>query len=344
MKTGSDAQGESASADSVSQRGLIRTLQDRIDSVLEPLLRGHSRCALVEFPNYPNVGDNAIWLGEVSYLRSKGIRIAYRADTRWYSRNHLAEKLGSGVILLQGGGNFGDLYAESQRLREEIIATFPNNRIILLPQTMYFRDRANLEKARAIFDSHPDLNILVRERRSLDLVRNEFRTRSLLCPDMAFLLGALPYRRAPDIDVLWLWRNDQESAGWAPVGQHVVRADWVEGSATVPHHKFELLDRLLSRYPRHLRFLIGALPWFYNALARRRLAYGCRMLTRARTVITDRLHGHILSLLLGIPHVLLDNNYGKVRSFYETWTKGSELVFWADSPDEAIEKSKLLRA
>jgi pyruvyl transferase EpsO len=60
------------------------------------------------------------------------------------------------------------------------------------------------------------------------------------------------------------------------------------------------------------------------------------MLGAAACVVTDRLHGHILSVLLGIPHVVLDNSYGKVRSFYETWTAQSDLVDWADSPAEAV--------
>jgi pyruvyl transferase EpsO len=73
----------------------------------------------------------------------------------------------------------------------------------------------------------------------------------------------------------------------------------------------------------------------YNQVARLRLSQGCRTLAAARCVVTDRLHGHILSVLLGIPHVVLDNNYGKVRSFYDTWTKGCDLVDWAESPADA---------
>lgn len=40
-----------------------------------------------------------------------------------------------------------------------------------------------------------------------------------------------------------------------------------------------------------------------------------------RLIITNRLHGHILCILLGIPHILLSNSYYKNESFYETWTQ-----------------------
>ena len=38
-------------------------------------------------------------------------------------------------------------------------------------------------------------------------------------------------------------------------------------------------------------------------------------------MVTDRLHGHILSLLLDLPNALVDNSYGKVRNFVDLWTK-----------------------
>lgn len=40
--------------------------------------------------------------------------------------------------------------------------------------------------------------------------------------------------------------------------------------------------------------------------------------------------------MLGIPHVVLDNSYGKVRSFYETWTRDAPIVRWADTAAEAV--------
>ena len=39
-----------------------------------------------------------------------------------------------------------------------------------------------------------------------------------------------------------------------------------------------------------------------------------------RLIITNRLHGHILCVLMGIPHVFLANSYHKNESFYQTWT------------------------
>ena len=59
------------------------------------------------------------------------------------------------------------------------------------------------------------------------------------------------------------------------------------------------------------------------------------MLQSARVVVTDRLHGHVLSLLLDIPHVVIGDRNGKLRRFIDTWTSSSTLLHWADSADEA---------
>jgi pyruvyl transferase EpsO len=59
-------------------------------------------------------------------------------------------------------------------------------------------------------------------------------------------------------------------------------------------------------------------------------------------VVTDRLHGHILSVLLGIPNVLMDNSYGKNQSFYATWTQDLDLVRWAKKGDDPLQLARSL--
>ena len=41
-----------------------------------------------------------------------------------------------------------------QKIREEMVTHFPNNRIIVLPQTAYFKHEENLQKSAALFRSH----------------------------------------------------------------------------------------------------------------------------------------------------------------------------------------------
>jgi exopolysaccharide biosynthesis predicted pyruvyltransferase EpsI len=308
---------------------LITQLRQQIEEVLRPLLADAGTVALLGFPNYPNVGDSAIWLGTLACLRTLGKAPCYVCDYATYSREHLAQRVGHGTILLHGGGNLGDLWEVHQRFREEVIQAFPENRIVQLPQTIHFQKRAALAHARAVFDRHPHLTLVVRDQKSLMMARNEFRAPSVLCPDLAFSLGPLsppaPARRA----VVWLARSDEEGASTsrAPAGAGVEPVDWLSEREPAVLLVRWLVSRSLLPVP---------LRWGCDWLARQRLQRGMRVLSAGHVVITDRLHGHILCMLLGIPHVLLDNSYGKVRSFYDTWTQGCDLVRWRERGSDAM--------
>ena len=309
---------------------MIAALVDAIDRALRPLVPPGSRCALLDFPNYANVGDNAIWLGELAYLRRAGVEIVYRSDQLAYSPRQLARRLGEGTILLSGGGNFGDLWPAHQWFREQVLDSFPRHRIVQLPQTIRFTERANLERARAVFSRHPDVTVLVRDEESCDI---DVGAETALCPDMAFALGPLERRCAATRDVVWLLRSDHESA----LASDVERMDWPdderERRPPLALSAARRLQEALSAHAAGHRFRAT----LEDRLASARLARGLQTLSEGRLVVTDRLHGHVLCLLLGIPHVLLDTRHGKLRSFHDTWTKGSELVQWADSADEALE-------
>ena len=318
---------------------LAANLARRIHEVVGAVLAPATRCAVLDYPFHANVGDNAIWLGEQRVLRALGARVVYTANLSAYDPDRLASRLaGRGTILLHGGGNLGDLWPEHQRVREEVVAAFPDYPIVQLPQSICFRDSAALRRAKTVFDRHPNLTLLLRDQNSLAIARNTFRARSILCPDMALALGELKRAGRPRVDVVALCRSDQEAAVRAlPGGKAPWKCqDWVAPPRGLRGGVWRALRRL-HRYHDVLGRRGDGLYRLYGLLARQRLAYGRRLLSRGRVVVTDRLHGHLLSLLLGIPHVIMDDQYGKLRSFYETWTKPCPLGVFAGSPDAAAD-------
>ena len=64
----------------------------------------------------------------------------------------------------------------------------------------------------------------------------------------------------------------------------------------------------------------AAAPTATSGSRRERLRAGLHLLGAGELLVTDRLHGHIVALLAGVPQVLLDNSYGKLRGFWEAWT------------------------
>jgi pyruvyl transferase EpsO len=60
-------------------------------------------------------------------------------------------------------------------------------------------------------------------------------------------------------------------------------------------------------------------------------------------IITDRLHAHVLAALMGIPHVVLDNSYGKVGSIFGDYTGKFKTAHFAKDEVEALQvSSKIL--
>ncbi len=320
----------------ISRVAAVRTLRTQLLEILRPFIARLDAFAMIDFPNYSNVGDSAIYLGQLACLRALGApRPRFICDFRTYDRAELAKRIGqTGTILLTGGGSFGDLWPTAQELREEIVRAFPRNPIVQLPQTIHFENVQALQRARAAMNAHDNLTLFVRDRRSLEIATNQFSVPAHLCPDMAFALGPLDRPRRPVHPAVWLLRSDKESASATSPVASGVRVDWLDEPPTRLRSLSYALTGAVMR-PALGKLARPLLRSVYEPLARERLERGLRTLAAGHVVVTDRLHGHILSLLLDLPHVVLDNSYGKLSSFIAAWTTGIEGVHRADSIAEA---------
>lgn len=316
--------------------------QSKILHVVSQCIPPGSRVALFDFPNYANVGDSAIWLGTIALLKSElKCRIVHVDDWGVLGRG-FPTLTDSTIVAINGGGNFGDLWLESQTLRERLVIQYPNNRIVQFPQSIFYRDRSNFERTHQIFRNHNDIHIMVRDQESLIQAQQVHDGYSGLCPDMALYLGKLNRGTNPQVPILGLLRNDQErAASDIPVTELRIRVtDWAEETETRTMRFMRNHPGLHVRTSSFYKMLKYRL---FNRMAMSRLSRGCRILSLGKVVITDRLHGHILSTLLGIPHVTLDNSYGKISSFRKTWNTGEESCHHMKTMEEAINKaSKLL--
>ncbi|MFJ3788368.1 polysaccharide pyruvyl transferase family protein [Kitasatospora sp. NPDC090091] len=308
-------------------------IRSRLAEALGALVAPSSRCALLGFPRYGNVGDSAIWLGVRALLDELGAEVVYTADHHDFCARALAARLPSGTILLTGGGNLGDLWPSHQQTRERVVGAFPGHRIVQLPQSVHFGDRAGLDRARAVFDAHPDLTLLLRDERSLRIARRAFRAPAALAPDCAFAMNGLPRLARPEHRILWLRRGDHESAAHGepeaagPVAAAgVYRTDWTgqEGADAAWVTAAQAVRRQIEAASAEVRRTAssGAVAELTDAQDRHaelQLQRGCRLLGSAEAVVTDRLHGHLLSLLLGLPHVVVDDRHGKISGYWQTW-------------------------
>jgi len=342
----SAAHADRGASDPVAERRVAVLATGALD-VLTPLLAAGSPCALVDFPHHANVGDSAIWLGERALLDRAGVPIRYTCDLHNFAERDLRERVPTGTILIHGGGNLGDLWPDHQDFREHLVRAFPRHRIIQLPQSIHFGRPSNLRRAQAAFGAHPDLTLCVRDQRSLDFARRHFSSRSVLCPDMAFGIPQLPVVACARVrDIVWQARADHESAGLPlpPLDDTVWLTDWVADPGDDPAWTAQAASAAALAHAANPTSAMGERASASDQLAALHLRRGCRMLRSGRAIVTDRLHGHLLSLLLGLPHVILGDRFGKVAGAHATWTRDWPGVRWARSTDEALALARELAA
>lgn len=328
-------------AESMSARTLM--LKATIHTTLGKVLPPFDKFALLDFPDHSNVGDSAIWLGEIRYFEEVHGRRPSLVSTFRHPMEDILDNLPDGPIFLHGGGNFGDIYPEIHAWRQKLLAATGGRPVVQMPQSIHFSSPESVaETARAIA-AHGNYSLLVRDAKSFELATKNFDCPVTLCPDMAICLGPLKPPKAAEVDVMCLMRTDeervssQETAAPSVPGLTIDLKDWLEedkGSLWRVRHP-NLLDRLANAGQGGLS-RSNYRNMSFRRLASARLQRGLGILSSGRWVATDRLHAHILSLLIGRPHVALDNNYGKISNFIAEWTAGTKGVNSATSLTEAL--------
>lgn len=327
----------------IGAEALITRLQKTIDAILSQMLTGEP-VALVDYPNHPNVGDSAIWLGEIAYLQHRvGAYPAYYCSNTSFAESDLTMRAPKGPILIHGGGNFGTIWQRHHDFRIYLMKRFPGRPMIQLPQTIHFADDAVLaETARAIC-KHGAFTLLVRDQKSFDFARAHFDCPVHMCPDMAFYIGRRP-RQSPHVDLVYLLRTDGESKGdlRAPdTRESKIALDWLVESKGYRRRTqlHAMLRGLLRGGGRFARIRSRCETYAWNRFWR-----GASILSQGKVVISDRLHAHIISTLLDIPHVVLDNSYGKLSGFISAWTSDFAGLRCAATLDEAVAQARGLVA
>lgn len=292
------------------------------------------RIFLFNVPSHGNLGDHLICMAERVMIRDFFGRepvLLSAADVEYGLGAAARHVRPQDLVLIHGGGYLGSIWEKEEMRSRRIIEAFPKNNVVVMPQTVYYDDTARsaglLSTARSIYAAHGNLTLALRERKSYDFVRAELLPgsgRALLLPDMALYLGACD-RGAVRDRILFCLRGDKERIDNGAVLESVRRA--VGDSADIGHidtvvpygvriaDEEAQIDRLFAEF------------------------------SRARLVVTDRLHGMIFSLLSCTPVVAMDNMSGKVRAVYEDWLADIPYVRFAGPGDDVADiVAELLRS
>lgn len=294
---------------------------------------------LLDTPRHRNLGDSLIWRGTLDYLHGLGHKLIHQSDWGRHRDEDLRKFPGDAVVLLQGGGNFGDLYPLHDEFRRHVITTFPQRRIVVLPQTVHYTNEATAAAAIGQYRRGENLSVLLREQASIEFAEKALTGMDVrFCYDLA--LGAqIDKEETPGGDgVLVLARNDGEQAASSGVDYHAWQ-DWTFRPLNQAAYKSAIgVGALYKRAPTWLQSRMYESSQRANsAILHLNIDAAVTQFMRKDAVATDRLHAHVLSLLLGIPHAVTDNSYGKISSIYKDYTGQFSSVRWADDLNEAVE-------
>ena len=236
-----------------------------------------------------NEGDTYNWISEIKQLPSENV-----------------------LITLIGGGNSGSLYDFIETPRRFILKYFKNYKMISFPQTIFFDDSEQALAVKneffAISNKCKNLTLVARERNSHKIYMDNTKARVLLTPDIVFsyekYVKLSDSRRSNSVALVL--RDDKEKALDVEFQRNLI------GLVEKRFDKVEYMDTCDVEYKED-----NAQKLLDDYLAR---------LQSISLVITDRLHGMILSYITGTPCIVFNNNNQKIESTYNTWLQGQNIV------------------
>lgn len=289
-------------------------LKKRLESILE-VVPPHSKIYYIDYPVYSNGGDILIMKGAEAFFKSNNIRVSARYSVHDFHENIRIPD--DHIIVLSGGGNFGDLYDAHQNVRESIVKNYPRHRVVILPQTIFYKEESNIQKTAALFNQHKDLHLYVRDESSLQLATTYFQHCHVkLLPDMAHQLWPIEVKQTPTREELHFFRTDIEKN--AEQTQSKSDGDYLDWPTLYNKYERKLIYYISKGLKKPAARAISQFIWmkYSNYLVNKAV----RCFSDYRMIHTSRLHGHILSCLMAKPNLLIDNSYGKNSGYYRIWT------------------------
>lgn len=298
----------------------------------------------LDVPWHRNLGDTLIWAGARDYFTELRNRIIWQSAIGRYRDDDIIRLASDAVIVINGGGNLGDLYPAHEEFRQHIVRRWSTRRIVVLPQSCHFARPDAAAAAMAGYRRASDLTVLLREQRSLRwFEENAQGVRSAFCYDTALGARMRPANAGAGTDVVVIGRSDAEqTAADVAAASGLKFPDWHFTMGNDAQWGIaRLMGRVAKRLPNPLvgiraGLLRGALSL---ALDSNRKAGGDQ-LTVARALATNRLRAHILACMLGVPHFVSDNSYGKTSAVFDGYTGAFSTARWAESLADAVASAR----
>lgn len=275
---------------------------------------------LVGTPLHKNLGDHLIALAERQYLHDIGIEqvIEIPLGVFWVFEEAIKKnKRQIARVFISGGGWMGNLWPEDEKAMLNMVAAFDDMPMVVFPQTIFWdskKEFSNLmEMEKSVMNGTSQMIFCAREKQTFDYVqKNYYKSKNLLLPDIA-----LRYKR--------------ELRDVKKVPQQVgicLRSD-VERTTNVLD-----LESLVCELKKRAKKTVALSTMANKNVSEKKREDAVNEcineFASCSCIITDRLHGMIISVLAGVPCIVSDNKTMKVSGVYETWLRKCNLVRMID--------------
>lgn len=275
---------------------------------------------IMNTPLHTNIGDSAIAYAQNLFLQKNigdDYKIVEVTSGEWA---RFRKVLGcivrkKDIIMQLGGGNMGYEWFNEEIERRRIIEQFPNNKMIIFPQTIYYGDseegKKEFENSKKIYNNHKDLHLIAREKVSYEIMKEAYQNCDvILTPDIVLSMDKLDnlYKRE---GITFCFRRDAEKV-LTPEDEKYIINECKKISDKVFYTDM-MSERAITKENR-VDIIMDKFKDFQ----------------KSELVITDRLHGMVFCAISGTPCIVFGNYNQKVKGTYE-WIKDLPYVKYVDN-------------
>ncbi len=265
---------------------------------------------LIGSPLHGNLGDHAITLAEKAFFNDyfpKKMFCDISGDDFRNEQNWIKKLVSSAdTIVITGGGFMGSLWKREEILIRNIICAFSDNKIIIMPQTLYYEENDDgnreLEESKRIYRSHKNLIMYFRDSLSYEFAKKNFGfvKKISLVPDIVtYLAPQINQGERNSIGICL--RKDKERIVSRDVSSIV--KEWAKMYKMQVHSITTIEDHLVFEDDRE------------KEVNKKLIEF-----SSYKIIVTDRLHGMLFAAITATPCIALNNKSGKVKGVYE-WLK-----------------------
>lgn len=273
-----------------------------------------SPCAiLIGTPEHDNLGDHAIAYAAKALISPIFHGSVVEITEQQFLAHHrrIRKSIRSqDLVLIQGGGNWGNSYQYIEKIHRLILRDFRRQSIIVMPQTIYYtpdeRGACSKNQDGILLKKCRDITFFFREKQSMAYFQENFPgIECRFTPDLVLSLNGIGDCQRSGC--LFCVRSDRESALSAgekrallsvleQEGFQVNVTDTSNGIPVSPQRRREALQAKWKQFQS------------------------------AEFVLTDRLHGMIISYITGTPCIVFGNYNHKVQAAYDVISRYAQNI------------------